>query len=122
MGTKYFLDTYSIIEIIKENKNFKKFLKTNNFTGMANLLETHYRISQDFDVKKANKILDKLKEIAIEIEIKDVKDASKFRLDNTKRKFSYIDCLGYSMALNRKMEFVTGDKEFKNFKNVEFVK
>ncbi len=118
----YFLDSYALIEIIKENKNFNKFQETINFTGFANLLEVHYRIGGEFNEKKADEIIDKLKPLVINIEIKDIKDASNFRKKNIKNKFSYIDCLGYIMALNRNMKFVTGDNQFKDFDNVEFVK
>jgi predicted nucleic acid-binding protein len=118
----YFLDTYAIIEIIKENKNYKKFYETLNFTSIMNLLEVHYIISRNFDEKKADLIIEKLKKIILEPLIEDVKEASRFRLKNSKNKFSYIDCLGYAIALNREMKFLTGDKEFEKMKNVEFVK
>lgn len=119
---KFFLDSYALIEIIKENKNFKKFEDTTNFTSIANLLEVHYSIGRNFGVEKADEVINKLKPIIIGIEIKDIKDASIFRIKNSKMKFSYVDCLGYVMALNSRMKFVTGDNQFKNFENVEFVK
>ena len=122
MGIAYFLDTYALIEIIKENKNFKKFEGTINFTNFLNLLELHYSINKEFGSKKADEIIDELKSLVINIEMKDVKEASIFRTKNIKLKFSYIDSLGYVMAFNRNMKFVTGDNQFKNFDNVEFIK
>ena len=119
---KYFLDSYALIEIIRENKNFALFEKTENFTGFMNLLEIHYIISRELGAQKADMIIGKLKHLAIHEEILDIRAASEFRMKNSKNKFSYIDCLGYSMALNREMKFVTGDIQFKNFENVEFVK
>jgi len=86
-----------------------------------NLLELHYRILKEFDEEKADQIIDKLKSIIIESDIRDIKSASKFRIKHMKKKFSFIDCLGYSMAKNRNLVFVTGDREFKNLENVEFV-
>lgn len=123
MGSSaYFLDSYALIESIKDNKNFKKFEETTNFTSIMNLLETHYRIVKSFGSKKADNIIEELKYILINVTIDDIKKASKFRNEHTKNKFSYIDCLGYIMAINRKLKFVTGDKEFKDLENVEFVK
>ena len=87
-----------------------------------NLFEFHYSISREFGQKKADETILKLKEISITIDFKDIEVASKFRIKNSKREFSYIDCLGYSMAINRNMKFVTGDKEFRDMENVEFVK
>lgn len=118
----YFLDSYALIEIIKNNQNFRRFIDTINFTGFMNLLEVHYIINKEFGSKKADTIVDKLKRMTIHIEIKDISEASRFRVKHIKRKLSYIDCLGYVMALNRNMKFLTGDKEFKDIDNVEFVK
>lgn len=118
----YFLDSYALIEIVRENENFRKFEDTINFTSFANLLEVHYIITKNFGEKKADEIIGTLKSIALFIEIEDVKKASRFRIKNAKKKMSYIDCLGYAMSINRNMKFVTGDMEFENFKEVEFVK
>ena len=118
----YFLDTYALIEIVKENKNYEKFQDTVNFTGLMNLLELHYIISKNFDLKKADSIINSLKKILLSMTIEDIKEASGFRIKNTKLKFSYIDCLGYCAAKKRNLIFLTGDKEFKDFDNVGFVK
>ena len=118
----YFLDTYALIEIIKENKNYKKFQETINVTSLMNLYELHYLVSKWFGPEKADTIINKLKKIIVDIKVEDIKRASNFRIKNIKRKFSYIDCLGYSIALNRNIKFLTGDKEFENLESVEFVK
>ena len=118
----YFLDSYAIIEIIKNNKNFEKFKDSSNFTGIMNILEVHYYISKDFNEKKADLVTEKLNGMIAEFNIEDVKLASRFRIKYIKRKLSYIDCLGYVMAQERNLKFVTGDKEFEDLSNVEFIK
>ena len=45
-----------------------------------------------------------------------------FRFLNKKSNLSYIDCIGYITAFKKEVKFVTGDDQFKNMKNVEFVK
>ena len=45
-----------------------------------------------------------------------------FRLLNKKRKLSYVDCLGYILAGMNGAKFLTGDNQFKDLQNVEFVK
>ena len=82
----YFLDTYALIEICKNNLNFSKFRNTINFTSFMNLLELSYIISREFNQEKTNQIIDKLKNISLNINIEDVKRASDFRLKNTKKK------------------------------------
>ena len=45
-----------------------------------------------------------------------------FRVKNIKKDISITDYVGYFMAKNLGVKFLTGDKEFENFENVEFVK
>ena len=58
--------------------------------------------------------LDITQEISIE--------AAKFKYKNKKMKLSYADCIGYITAQENNMKFLTGDKDFKSIKGVEFVK
>ncbi len=120
--TKYFLDSYALIEIMKDNKNFKRFLDFPTFTGIMNLLELHYILNREISSEKADSIIEKLKSLVIQTEIRDIKTASRFKTKHSSKKFSYIDCLGYAMAINRNMKFLTGDNEFKGIKGVEFIK
>jgi predicted nucleic acid-binding protein len=46
----------------------------------------------------------------------------KFRLKEKAKRLSYVDAIGYQLALEKNAKFLTGDKEFKGMKNVEFVK
>lgn len=107
---------------MKENKSYEKFKDSINFTGLMNLLRLHYIISRDFGSERVDMMIDSLKEILVSMKVEDLKAASRFRGKHVKKKFNYIDCLGYSAALNRKLKFVTGDKEFKDLKNVESIK
>ena len=52
----------------------------------------------------------------------EIKQANMFKLLHKKRNISYIDCIGYNIALFRNVKFLTGDKQFADFSNVEFVK
>ena len=122
MVSIYFLDTYALIEIIKNNKNFERFKDSSNFTGLMNLLELHYYISKEFIKERADLILDKLKSIIIDFNLNDIKLASRFRIEHIKKGLSFIDSLSYAMAKNRNFKFVTGDNAFKNLDNIEFVK
>ena len=115
---KYFLDTYAIIECIKDNPNLYKFQNEVVITSALNISETHYYLIEYANEIEADKFIQSLnislieptKEIAIE--------ASKFRHTNKKLKMSYADCLGYVLARKKGLIFVTGDDAFKNFDNV----
>ena len=45
-----------------------------------------------------------------------------FRYNNKQRNLSSTDCISYFMAKDLGIKFLTGDKEFSNFENVEFIK
>jgi len=51
-------------------------------------------------------------------------DASEFRksANKTGKKLSLIDALGYSCSCKQRIKFLTGDKEFMEMENVEFIK
>jgi len=118
----YFLDTYALIEIIKGNKNYQKFLECELSTSIFNLYELYYALLKDYNEQTAKKFFKQFRNNVLQIRDEYIFKSSKFKLQNIKKKLSYTDCLGYIMALNYNMKFLTGDKEFKNIKNVEFVK
>ena len=51
-----------------------------------------------------------------------IKEAMKLKLKFKDKKLSYVDCIGYVFALELGLKFLTGDNEFKDLVNVEFVK
>jgi uncharacterized protein len=118
---KYFLDTYAIIEIVKGNEDYVKFLNSEFYTNLLNLYELYYNLIRDFDEETAKKYFYQFRNIVVDIEDGYVFGASLFKLEHKKAKVSYADALGYVMALENGMKFLTGDKEFRDFENVEFV-
>ncbi|MFH1587853.1 MAG: PIN domain-containing protein [Candidatus Diapherotrites archaeon] len=121
-GKEKFLDSYAIIEIIKENQNYKPFKEAVAVTGKANLIEVAYSLLQDFQKETALIILGSLKIKTLEIEDNQITKIAVFKKEHAKKKFSYIDCIGYILAKENGIAFVTGDKEFEGMPNVEFVK
>ncbi len=119
---KFFLDTYAIIEIIKGNKQYKKYINQELFTTRYNLYELFFSLLRDYNPEIAKKYFFQFKQICIPIKDEYIFSASKLKLKHKKKRLSYIDCLGYTMAVDNEMKFLTGDKEFKNIDNVEFVK
>lgn len=118
---KYFFDTYAIIEIIEENKNYEKYKEDDIVTSILNVGELYYALLKVNDEKTADSWLEKLKQSSIMIDAEIVKKAMKFRFENKTKKFSFIDCVGYVLARERNLRFLTGDEGFKEMENVEFV-
>ncbi len=51
-----------------------------------------------------------------------IKEAAFLRVEHRKKNISMADCIGYCLARVLGIKFLTGDKEFEHFENVEFVK
>ncbi|MDO8537634.1 MAG: PIN domain-containing protein [archaeon] len=117
-----FLDSYAIIEILKANPNYEKVSMDSPFTSKANLVEVAYHLLQDFSQDKAIEIFDALKINILEIQESQIMKIALFRKTHSKKKLSYIDCIGYIIAKENGMKFLTGDQQFKEMENVEFVK
>lgn len=119
---KLFLDTYALIEIIKGNAKYKKFLDEELYTTILNLYELYYNLLRDYNEEHAKDMFYKFYPLLIQTKNEWIFLAAKFRLENKKFNISYTDALGYAIAMENNMRFLTGDKEFKNMANVEFVR
>jgi len=119
---RYFFDTYAIVEILDGNINYEPYKNFETTISFINLAEIYYHSLLEYTPEKAEEIYDTYKKAVVEIDDKTLKEAMKFRKLNKKIKLSYADCIGYIYAKRHKMVFLTGDKEFAQMDNVEFVK
>ena len=119
---RYFLDTYAIIEIIKGNFNYGKYLNEELFTSIFNLYELYFTSLRDYGESDAKKFFFQFNSNVIPIKKEYIFLASEFKLKNKKVDISYTDAIGYAIAKLNNMKFLTGDKEFENLENVEFIK
>ncbi|MDO8634166.1 MAG: PIN domain-containing protein [archaeon] len=119
---EYFFDSYAIIEVLKSNPSYQKFSEIIAVSSRINLVEVAYHLLESFGQEEGLKILNSLKIKILEIGEKDVSKIAIFRKQNSQKKFSYIDCIGYVLAKENNLKFLTGDNAFKGMENVEFVK
>jgi len=123
MGLKgFFLDTYAMVEIIKGNKDYSIFIDKELFTSVFHLYELYYTILREYGQDMAEHFFFKFKNNLLGFKDNEIFSASKFKLANIKRRISYSDAIGYIIAKENELKFLTGDKEFKDMDNVEFVK
>ena len=119
----FFFDTYALYEIIHENQNYLAYT-----TGIAiittrlNLMDLHYILLRTYGLEYADKAFDYFKKFCIEISDEAVKEANYFKYKNKKRNLSYVYCIRFILAKKRNVKFLTGDKEFADLANVEYVK
>ncbi|MBI4116376.1 PIN domain-containing protein [Candidatus Pacearchaeota archaeon] len=119
----YFFDTYALFEIVHENKNYLPYTK--NVTLIItklNLMELHYRLLSLYGKNYAETAYNKFLEFSVEISDEVIKQANEFKSLNKKKRLSYVDCIGYVLAKISNAKFLTGDNQFKEMENVEFVK
>src|SRR3989344_7746962 len=122
MNETLFFDTYAIIEIIKGNENYEKYKECGKITSMLNLLELYYALLKDYDEKTAEEYFNTFFPFLVPYNEETIKNAAKFRFRNIKNKLSYIDSLGYIIALENSVKFLTGDAHFEGVPYVEFMK
>lgn len=79
-------------------------------------------ILKDINEENAKKALSKYYGFVIDFDNEVIEKAAKLKKEQNRRELSMTDCIGYNIALQLGMKFLTGDEQFKNFPNVEFVK
>ena len=124
VNTIYFLDTYALIEIIHGNENYI-FLneKVGFITTKLNLFELYYYCLRIYDENTAENYFEKFISYVLVYENEIIfKEAAKMKFKHKKAKLSLVDCIGYIIAKQNNILFVTGDKEFEKMPNVKFVK
>ena len=123
---RLFADTYALIELLKGNPNYENYSQTDIIATEFNILELTYALFRDFGRDEAAKVVklirDKIK--ILPTEDSDYLDASEFRksANKTGKKLSLIDALGYSCSKKLGIKFLTGDREFLEMENVEYIK
>ena len=120
---KIFLaDTYALIELLGGNPNYKPYLNHILITTKFNLIELYYHFLQDYGKETADKYLNLYSRFVIPITDGSIRNGMEFKLKHKKENLSYVDCIGYALALELGIKFLTGDEKFKNKDDVEFVK
>ena len=124
MGTikAIFYDTYALIEAVFGNKNYMKYLDATIITTQMNMVELYYTLFSEYDKEKAEAVYFDFRDGVVDIDDETIFEAIALRKKYNKRRLSYTDCIGYTYAKRHNIKFLTGDKEFEDLPNVEFVK
>jgi len=118
-----FYDTYALCAIALAEQSYKEFSQGIDIqTSLMNLYELYYILIKEGHEETAERIFNQLLSSCISITPDILKSSAKFRKGNIKLKLSYIDCLGYTIAKNIGIKFLTGDEGFRDLDNVLFIK
>lgn len=118
----YFFDSYAIVEMIKGNANYSKYINTVFFITKLNLFEVYHSVLKDFGKEYANYFLETYYPFAVDYDKEIISEAARFKIENRKMNYSMADCVGYIISMRSGIKFLTGDKGFDGLDNVEFVK
>ncbi len=119
----FYFDTYALYEIVAGNPAYRRYIQgVSIIITKLNLMELYYGLLLTHSKEMAEKYYDTFVEYAIEIDDPVIKQAMEFRFANKYKNLSYVDCIGYTIATQRNIKFLTGDKEFKDMPGVEYVK
>ena len=116
----FFFDTYAFIEVIRGNPAYKRFENVPIITTILNIAELNYILKKEMSKEKADGYADQYSIYIVDITVEDIKNATDLKIKN--RNFSLPDAIGYIIAEKHDARFLTGDEDFKNMSNVEFVK
>ena len=118
----FFWDSYAIIEYLQDSSAYALYFEEKGIFTLLNILEVYYSVLNEKGREAANEVLDVLYPLKVEPTKDEIRKAMAFKAEKKKLKVSYADCLGYCVARERGMKFLTGDNAFKELENVEFVK
>ncbi len=108
--------------MVAGNKHYDQYLESESHSSIFNIAETYYRFLREFGEQFADDKTLPLFFRMLPVKPLTIKLAMKFRLENKKKDLSYADCIGYQLAQEHGLKFLTGDQQFKGLPNVEFVK
>src|SRR3989344_5020919 len=118
----FFFDSYALIEIYTGGKNYERYKKANVVTSYFHLYEMYYSLKKTFTNEEINDYFVFLQKFCIALDFNWIPKAVEFRSKHKRKDVSYADCLGYIIAQELKIKFLTGDHQFEDLPNVEFVK
>src|SRR3989344_7698099 len=114
------LDTYALIEISNGNEKFAHYMNIEFVITDITLAEFFVVLLREQDEKVADYWFRKFERYSVSVDKYTLKEAMKFRHEHKKKGISFFDAVGYIFSIRNGYYFVTGDKEFEKFKNVEF--
>ena len=117
-----FFDTYAFVEIIKGNFNYLPYSYAGIITTKLNIFELYHGCLKDKNEKLGEEIVQQYFSLVKDFDEEVIKEAAKLKFKLNKRDLSMTDCIGYTFAKQLGIKFLTGDKQFQDMENVEFVK
>ena len=124
--TSYFYDSYALIEFLNGNKNYRFYFEdSDGILTKLNLMEVYYKVLATNGNKAAKTVINVFSRYLVDFDLLAIQEAMSLRFSLKNKShldISYADALGYYLAKQRGLRFLTGDNAFKGLENVEFVR
>ncbi len=121
MVVEFFFDSYALFELLEKNPKYLPYENRSFILTIFNVAEVVYFVLKDWGIDAAREMYQDLLEHVVEVDEETLLSAVRLRHEYNKRKLSYTDCIGYVCALRKKIPFLTGDRQFHDLPNVEFL-
>ncbi|MBI4452451.1 PIN domain-containing protein [Candidatus Woesearchaeota archaeon] len=118
----YFFDTYAIMALMEKNPNYDIFKDIKIIACVMNIGEIYNIILREKSKNAADEWFSNISFELLEITPEIIVKAVYFKHLNKKKNISSTDAVGYILSLKHNLKFLTGDRQFENLPNVEFVK
>jgi len=116
-----FFDTYAFIKILEGSEEYAKYSQVNIITTKLNIFELYFALLKRHGEKIAEEKMNEYYPFVKEYDDAVIKEAARLKYKLNNRDVSMTDCIGYCLAKQLGIKFLTGDKEFEKLDNVEFV-
>ncbi|MBI5035765.1 hypothetical protein HZC09_00325 [Candidatus Micrarchaeota archaeon] len=121
MTKGYFFDTYATIELIDGNPAYAPYKDAAPAFTKLNLFEVYFYLLRTFGIDAADKFNSHNYDLALDFGPEVIREAAQLKFQ-VNRNISMTDAIGYVIAGKLGLRFLTGDKQFEDLPNVEFVK
>ena len=123
--SSYFADSYALIEMLKGNENYRSFESERLITTEFNICEVGFAVCRNYPTKASPVLKTVRKMVSLQATCDEDYCSGAARRKEASgqgKKLSTIDCVGYSVANRLDIPFLTGDREFADMDNVQFVR
>jgi len=120
--SQFLADTYALIEIMGGNRSYTSYIDSVLATTKFHLAELYYHLLRFYSFEEANRYFDFYSGFLVTVSLSSIAAAMQFKLQHKNEGLSYADCIGYAVAAELGIKFLTGDSKFREKANVEFVK
>lgn len=111
--------------MLKGNENYRSFQSEELITTEFNICEVGFAVCRNYPVNALHVLQTVRKMVTLTATRNEdycSGAANKKEASSQGKKLSTIDCVGYSVANRLKIPFLTGDREFADMNNVQFIR